>query len=360
MGNNNYYGLILAGGRGTRFWPQSRKRHAKQVLAIGLDERTLIQQTVDRLRPLIPAERLWILTNGFVRDEIIRQLPEIPAEQIIAEPAQRNTAPAIGLAAHILSGIDPDAIFGVFPSDHVIGNPDHYLDLVKIAFQSAAEGNIAVLGVEARWAETGYGYIEFPKDEPRTPTAVTRVIKFHEKPNKEKAQEYKDAGNYYWNAGMFFWKAGVIADALFRYRPSVAEPLAELPPFAAPNFMEELERVFPLCQDISIDFAVLEHATNVTGVPCDDFGWNDVGSWEAVYDLLPKDANSNAGRSEVITIKATGNYVDAGKKLVALIGVDNIIVVDTPDALLVVHRDKAQDVGQLVKDLETAGRENLL
>lgn len=357
---NNYYGLILAGGRGTRFWPQSRKRHAKQVLAIGLDDRTLIQQTVDRLRPLIAPERIWILTNGFVRDEIIRQLPEIPAEQIIAEPAQRNTAPAIGLAAHILSSINPDAIFGVFPSDHVIGNSEHYLDLVKIAFQSAEQGNIAVLGVEPRWAETGYGYIEFPADEPRQPSAVSRVIKFREKPDKQKAQEYLDAGNYSWNAGMFFWKASVIADALRAFRPLVAGPLALLPKFSDPAFPAELERLFPLCEDVSIDFAVLEHATNVVGVPCDDFGWNDVGSWEAVYDLLPKDANQNTGRSQIFSIRATGNYVDAGKKLVALIGVDNIIVVDTPDALLVVHRDKAQDVGTLVKDLEKAGREDLL
>ena len=159
---------------------------------------------------------------------------------------------------------------------------------------------------------------------------------------------------------MFFWKASVIADALRAFRPLVAGPLALLPKFSDPAFPAELERLFPLCEDVSIDFAVLEHATNVVGVPCDDFGWNDVGSWEAVYDLLPKDANQNTGRSQIFSIRATGNYVDAGKKLVALIGVDNIIVVDTPDALLVVHRDKAQDVGTLVKDLEKAGREDLL
>lgn len=360
MSDTNYYGLILAGGRGTRFWPRSRKRHAKQVLAVGLEERTLIQQTVDRLRPIIPPERIWILTNGFVRDEIVRQLPDVPPAQIIAEPAQRNTAPAIGLAAHILSGIDPNAVFGVFPSDHVIGNAAHYVELVETAFQSAQKGNIAVLGVQPRWAETGYGYIELPADEPRVPTAVNRVVKFREKPKKPQAEVYLAAGNYYWNAGMFFWQAKTVLDALRAYLPKTAALLTSLPPVSDPAFNTQLKQVFPQCEDISIDFAVLEHATNVTGVPCDDFGWNDVGSWEAVYELLPRDENANSARSEIIVRSATGNYVDCGGKIVALIGVENLIVVDTPDALLVADRSRAQEVGDIVKMLEKAGRDELL
>src|SRR5580704_15125874 len=167
MAKSNYYGLILAGGRGTRFWPRSRKRHAKQVLSVApaSDEnpRTLIQATVDRLTPLIPPERIWILTNDFVRDEIVRQLPDVPESQIIAEPAQRNTAPAIALAAHILQSIDPKAVFGVFPSDHVIGLSKRYLQFLRAAFKAAEKGRIGVLGIQPRWPETGYGYIEFPK-----------------------------------------------------------------------------------------------------------------------------------------------------------------------------------------------------
>src|ERR1700733_14692854 len=162
MARANYYGLILAGGRGTRFWPRSRKRHAKQVLNVTGD-RTLIQTTVDRLAPVIPPERIWILTNDFVRDEIVRQLPEVPQSQIIAEPVQRNTAPAIALAAHILHSIDPKAVFGVFPSDHVIGLPKRYLQFLRLAFKAAERGKIAVLGVKPRWPDTGYGYIEFHK-----------------------------------------------------------------------------------------------------------------------------------------------------------------------------------------------------
>jgi len=360
LGENKYYGLILAGGRGTRFWPRSRKRHAKQVLAVGLEERTLIQQTVDRLRPIIPAERIWILTNGFVRDEIVRQLPDVPPAQIIAEPAQRNTAPAIGVAAHILHSIDPDAVFGVFPSDHVIGNPEHYAELVATAFQSAEDGNIAVLGVQPRWAETGYGYIEFAEDESRNPKSVNRVVKFHEKPKKPLAEMYVAAGNYFWNAGMFFWRARTVLSGLHTYLPKTAELITGLPAFADSSFADRFEQVFPQCEDISIDYALLEHAKNVTGVPCDDFGWNDVGSWEAVYELLPRDEQGNSARSELIARAASGNYVDCGGKTVALIGVENLIVVDTPDALLVADRSRAQEVGDLVKSLEKMGREDLL
>ena len=159
---SHLYGLILAGGRGTRFWPRSRRAQAKQVLKF-FGERSLIQQTVDRLRPVLPPERIWILTNDYLRAEIVKQLPEVPKKQILAEPAQRNTAPAIGLAAHILQSIDPEAVMGVFPADHVIGKPRDYIKLVKPAFKAAGDGKIVELGIEPRWAETGYGYIEFPK-----------------------------------------------------------------------------------------------------------------------------------------------------------------------------------------------------
>src|SRR5882757_5469608 len=189
MGKENHYGLILAGGRGTRFWPRSRRRHAKQVLNVAGEE-TLIQATVARLRDLIPPERIWILTNDFVRDEIARQLPDVPANQIIAEPAQRNTTPAIGLAAHILQSIDPKAVFGVFPSDHVIGKPKRYLSMVRTAFKAAERGEIAVLGVEPRWPETGYGYIEYPKGTASGELKTHPVLKFREKPKLPVAKRY--------------------------------------------------------------------------------------------------------------------------------------------------------------------------
>ena len=353
------YGLILAGGRGTRFWPQSRRRRAKQVLKIA-GERSMIQATVDRLAPLLPPERLWVLTNPHLRDEIVRQLPEVPKKQILAEPEQRNTAPAIGLAAHILHSLDKNAVMGVFPSDHVILKPKRYLQLVRAAFAAAGKGKIAVLGIAPRWAETGYGYIEFPKDTKRGSLTPADVMSFREKPDEKTAGEYVESGNFYWNAGMFFWRADVLLDNLRRHLPRTATLIAGLPAFGHRSFTAKLADVFPRCENISIDFAVLEHAQNRVGIACDEIGWNDVGSWNAVYDLAPRDADRNASRSTLACLESSGNFVDAAGKLVALVGVKDLVIVDTPDALLIADRNRAQDVGTLVKLLESRNREDLL
>jgi mannose-1-phosphate guanylyltransferase len=353
------YGLILAGGRGTRFWPQSRRSRAKQVLNIS-GERSMIQATVDRLAPILPADHIWILTNEHLREEIIRQLPEVPANQIIAEPEQRNTAPAIGLAAHILRSIDPDAVMGVFPSDHIIDKPKRYLQMVTAAFKAAEKGKIAVLGIAPRWAETGYGYVEFPKDAPRGSLKPAPVSSFREKPDIKTARNYVKKGNFYWNAGMFFWRADTVLESLRSFLPKTFTLLSGLPPFEHEAFGGSLKEVFPLCENISIDFAVLERAKNVVGLACDEIGWNDVGSWNAVYELLPRDANENVSRSEVHSTASTGNFVDAGKKLVALLGVKDLIIVDTPDALLIADRSRAQEVGDIVKALEKQNRQDLL
>jgi len=345
------YGLILGGGRGTRFWPRSRRKHAKQVLRF-LGERSLIQQTVDRLSPMIPPKNQWILTNEHLRDEIVRQLPEVPKRQILAEPAQRNTAPAIGLAAHILQSVDPDAVMGVFPSDHVIAKPARYLQFVRPALRAAAQGKIVVLGIQARWPETGYGYIEFSKNAQsgsREPVAVRR---FREKPDLATARRYVKAGNYYWNAGMFFWKASVLLDALREYLPKTATLLASLPAFSNRRFAAKLAEAFPHCENISIDYAVLEKSPHVVGLATDDFGWNDVGSWNAIYELLSRDENGNALHAETLARSSSGNYVHADGKLVALLGVKDLVVVDTPDALLIADRSRSQEVGELVKELE--------
>ncbi len=353
------YGLILAGGRGTRFWPRSRRSRSKQVLKF-FGDRTLIQQTVDRLRPVLPPERIWILTNHHLRAEIVKQLPEVPKRQILAEPAQRNTAPAIGLAAHILQSLDPDALMGVFPADHVIAKPGAYTRLLRPAFQSAAKGNIVVLGIQPRWAETGYGYVEFPEGVQPGGRNAVRVVSFREKPDAATAEHFLAAGNFYWNAGMFFWKTSVLLDALRRFLPQTEHLLASLPPFSSRKFAEALAATFPKCENISIDYAVLERANNVAGIPAGDIGWNDVGSWNAVYELQKRDAQGNALRSESIIEASSGNYIDAEGKLVALLGVKDLIVVDTPDALLIADRSRAQEVGELVRRLEKAGREDLL
>ena len=358
MSKAHHYGLILAGGRGTRFWPRSRRRSAKQVLNV-VGERSLIQATVDRLAPVIPPERLWILTNDHLRREIVRQLPEIPARQVLAEPAQRNTAPAIGLAAHILHSLDPHAVMGVFPSDHVIDRAARARQIFRAALRAAGQGQMVVLGIRPRWAETGYGYIEFPPGK-QAPLAACAVKRFREKPDAATARRYVAAGRFYWNAGMFFWRTETLLDQLRRHLPRTATLLASLPPFSDRRFPARVAEIFPRCENISIDYAVLERAGNVSGIACDEIGWNDVGSWNAVYELLKRDSDGNCAVCDSVFQSSQGNYVDARGKLVALLGVKDLIVVDTPDALLVADRHRAQQVGEVVKLLEQRRRDELL
>jgi mannose-1-phosphate guanylyltransferase len=353
------YAVILAGGRGTRFWPRSRRRKAKQVLPF-LGDRTLIQQTVDRLGPLFPPENVWVLTNEHLRREIIRQLPGVPRRQILAEPVQRNTAPAIGLAARLLLEQDPDALMAVFPADQVIGRPARFLRLAQAALRAARKGSLVVLGIQPRWAETGYGYVEFPPGVTPGGTTPSPVLKFREKPDRETAEGYLAAGHFFWNAGMFFWRADVLLDALRRHLPKTATLLAGLPSSRSPRYRAALNEVFPLLENISIDYAVMEKAANVVGIAADDIGWNDVGSWNAVYELHGRDASGNVARTETVFAASEGNYVDAPGKLAALIGVHDLVIIDTPDALLVADRSQAQRVSELVKTLERLKRDDLL
>ena len=359
MPNPHYYGLILAGGRGTRFWPRSRKRFAKQVLNV-VGERSLIQATVDRLAPVIAPERLWVLTSHELRDIIVRQLPEIPKEQILAEPMQRNTGPAIGLAAHILHSVDPNAVMGVFPADHVVGKTSAFRAVLRGALRGAGAGHLVVVGIEPRWAETGYGYIEFPKGTQAGAGTAVPVRRFREKPALPVARRYVAAGNFFWNSGMFFWRTDVLLDQLRRHLPRTATVLAALPPFRDRRFAAKVKDAFPLCDNISIDFAVMEKSKDVRGIPAPDFGWNDVGSWNAVYELLPRDKSGNALSPDSLCLDAHDNFVDARGKLVALVGVKDLIVVDTPDALLIADRGRAQQVGDVVKALEKQKRDELL
>jgi mannose-1-phosphate guanylyltransferase len=359
MPHSHYYGLILAGGRGTRFWPRSRKRSAKQVLNV-FGERSLIQATLDRLTPVIAPERLWVLTSRDLRDEIVRQLPEIPKKQILAEPAQRNTGPAIGLAAQILASQDPHAVMGIFPADHLVGNPAKFRRVVRAAFRGAEADRLMVVGIEPRWPETGYGYIEFPQSAEAGNREPLPVRRFHEKPPLRRAKRYLAAGNFYWNSGMFFWRTAVLLEALRRHMPRTATILAALPRFGTRTFAGEVERVFPLCENISIDFGVMERADNVSGIAAADFGWSDVGSWNAVYELLPRDGCGNVTARDSVCLDAHNNFVDARGKMVALVGVKDLIIVDTADALLVADRARAQQVGEVVKALERQKREDLL
>jgi mannose-1-phosphate guanylyltransferase len=357
----SFYPVILAGGRGTRFWPLSRKRRAKQLLALD-GKQTMIQQTVARLLPLGRAKRFWVITNENLKREIARQLPlPLYKSQILAEPVGRNTAPAIGLAAFILLRSDPDAIIGMFPSDHVIGNEKRYRQVVEKAIEIAAAGeNIVVLGIRPSRAETGYGYIE--TGEAANGEAL-RVRRFTEKPDADRAAEFLRAENYLWNSGMFLWSARTLVNALREHLPRTASVLEQIAAtFGTRKFAATLRRLYRKCENISIDYAVLEprsakgeQSSKIVCLPA-DIGWNDLGSWAALYEhkagrrRLP-DGNSISGAG-VFTLSAEGNYIHAPGKFVAALGVNNLVVVDTGDALLVTTREQAQDVGKIVKYLD--------
>jgi len=263
------------------------------------------------------------------------------------------------LAAHILNDLDPEAVMGVFPADHLILKEGRFRNFIRSAFKAAETNDVVVLGIQPRWAETGYGYIEFPKNTlPGGNTAIP-VKSFREKPDPRTAKQFVERGHFFWNAGMFFWKASTVLDLMRQHQPKTATLLAGLPSVDSKGFAKKLSEVYPLCENISVDYAIIEKAKQVSGLALDDIGWNDVGSWEAVYDLADKDGDGNASRGEIIAENSRGNYVDA-QKPVALVGVENLVIVDTADALLVASRGAAQDVSKIVKRLDSARREELL
>jgi mannose-1-phosphate guanylyltransferase len=358
--NSNFYAVILAGGRGTRFWPLSRKRRAKQLLALD-GKQTMIQQTVSRLLPVAPVKRFWIITNQDSRREIARQIPRLRKQHLIAEPVGRNTAPAIGLAAFILLRSDPDAVIGMFPSDHVIADEKRYREVLQAGIEIAAAGeNIVVLGIRPSRPETGYGYIEANVAGGQK---AFRVRRFTEKPDAQRAAEFVAAGNYFWNSGMFLWSARTLANALREHLPRTAPILEQIAiTFGTQKFAGALRRLYPQCENISIDYAVLEprsskgeRNSNIFCLPA-DFGWNDLGSWTALHEhqvaksRVP-DGNVISGKG-VFTLNAAGNYVHAPGKFVATVGVNNLVIVETDDALLITSREQAQDVGKVVKYLD--------
>jgi mannose-1-phosphate guanylyltransferase len=357
---SNFYPVILAGGRGTRFWPLSRKRRAKQLLALD-GKQTMIQQTVERLLPLAPARDIWVITNHDLQREVARQLPKLSKRQIIAEPAGRNTAPAIGLAAFILGRIDPNAVIGLFPSDQVVANEKRYRETLEKGIAIAAAGeNIVVLGIRPTRPETGYGYIEVG-----TPfhNGASRVRRFTEKPDAGRAQSFIKEGNYFWNGGMFLWSTRTLTNALREHLPKTAAILEKIAAtFGTSKFPATFKRLYPQCENISIDYAVLEPrsakgegVSNIYCVPA-DFGWNDLGSWTALHEHhtgknRPVDGNVISSQG-VFTMNAAGNYIHAPSKFVAAVGVEDLVVVATDDALLITTRESAQDVGKIVKHLD--------
>ena len=334
--------LILAGGGGTRFWPLSRVRRPKQLLALD-SETSLIERTARRLEPLVDSADIWVCTTRALAEQIRRELPKVPAEQILAEPEGRDTAPAI---AWSLDRMDAGGdVVAVLPADHRVADESSFrTSLAAAASVAAREDRVMTLGVVPRWPEPGFGYLELGDVEDES-LGLRRVAAFKEKPDLETAKVYLDSGKHLWNAGIFVFRGGRLLDLIAEHAPAIDEGLR-----AIREQPEQLATHYSRLPKLSIDFAVMEKCDDLATLPL-DCGWSDLGSWAALAELLPADSAGNATRGRVAALEARDNLLVADQGTIAVIGVSDLVVVRTADAVLVVGKDQAQKVKELVEML---------
>jgi mannose-1-phosphate guanylyltransferase len=352
------YALILSGGAGTRLWPLSRREKPKQFLQLTGD-RSLLQDTVDRVSEIIPLERIFTVAPPEHQDLIREQLPELRADHVVVEPYPRGNAAAIGLAMAALHAFDPDAVVAVLPSDHVIERRGKFREVLIAATAAAEAGHLVTLGVEPESADPGFGYIEAgDRLDLKAPLPVHAVKRFIEKPKREAAERLLAAGGHYWNAGMFVWRVAEIVRAYESHLPGTAKALHALADaVGTPRYEGVLAEVWEETDKTTIDYGILEKAKNVAVVPA-DIGWHDIGSWGRLAAVVQHGDNwSSDGH---VAIRAGDNYAWAPGKVVALVGVESLIVVDTPDALLIASKDRAEEVKEVVDHLRREEREELL
>jgi mannose-1-phosphate guanylyltransferase len=344
--------IILAGGSGTRFWPLSRKRRPKQLLALE-GERSLLRDTVDRLRPLVEPANVWVCTTRVLAEDVRRELPDVPPDQILLEPEGRNTAPAIGWSVRSMPEEARRDVVVVLPSDHRVGDPAAFRDtLARAARAVKREDRVMTLGVTPRWPETGYGYLEL--EEGSDEDGVRRVRRFVEKPDLPAAERYVASGNHLWNAGIFLFRGTTLLEILGRLQPELARGLEEIA--EAPDRVAEL---YPQLPADSIDYAVMEKLDSIATLPL-DCGWSDLGSWAALDEILPRDEHGNTGRGDTLALDAEGNLLVSDQGTIAVLGVSGLVVVRTGDSVLVLPKARSQEVKRLVDELKSRGREDLL
>lgn len=355
-----YYPLIMAGGTGTRLWPLSRRKYPKQALEL-VGDRTLIQHAVDRLTPQYPAEQILVITRQEHVEPLSVQVPELPPDNFIVEPEGRGTAPAIGLAAIHLQRRDPEAVMAVLTADHYMTDTAGFRQALSAAEEVAREGYLVTLGINPTFPSTGYGYVQQGAHlQEANSLQVYRVDHFTEKPDSEEAKQLFDSGTYSWNSGMFVWRVDRILEEFQRQMPEFYEQLQMVTAATEREYEQVLDRVWPQVKKETIDYGVMEGAEKVAVIPV-DMGWSDVGSWASLLEVLPSDEQGNTVIGRHLGIDSTDLLVVGnGDKLVATIGLEGLVVVDTEDALLICTKEREQDVRAMVKLLEANGREDLI
>lgn len=352
--------VIMAGGKGERFWPRSRRTMPKQFLSLTEDGKTMIQHTVERIKSLVSIQDVFVVTNKDYESLVKEQLNGLPEENILLEPAARNTAPCVGLAAAYIRKKYEDAVMLVLPSDHLIKFNGIFINTLKDAIQVAEEGtNMVTIGITPNYPETGYGYINFG-DEKVGANNVYQVERFVEKPNLQIAKEYLESGKYLWNSGMFVWKTSTILAQFEKYLPEMYQGLLKIEEaIGSSQEVEVLEKEFSDFESESIDYGIMEKASNIYTLP-GSFGWDDVGSWLALERFNRTNEDGNVVSGNVISINTKNAIVQGSDKLIATIGVENLIIVDTEDAMLICAKDSTQDVKKVIENLKICNRNEYL
>lgn len=351
--------LIMAGGRGERFWPKSRKSMPKQFLSLTDDKRTMLQLTVDRILPIVKMEDIFIATNRDYRKLVQEQLPELPPENILCEPMGKNTAPCIGLGAVHMAKRYGDANMIVLPSDHLITYTKIFLDTLESACKVANEGdNLVTIGITPDSPETGYGYIKFQTD--KTVGSAFAVEQFVEKPDLETAKEYLASEPYLWNSGMFIWRVSTILENMKKFLPETYAGLCKIQgSIGEANEEQVLEREFSAFQSESIDYGVMEKAENIY-ILSGSFGWDDVGSWLAVGRIKRSNEFGNVIQGNAVTVETKNTIIQGGEKLIAAVGLENIIIVDSEDAILICEQEHAGEIKKVLENLRICNRTEYL
>lgn len=346
--------IVMAGGSGTRFWPLSRADRPKQLLPLAGGDEPLLASTVRRALAVSAPSDVLVVTSERLAESTRAALPELPSQNVLAEPVGRNTAPCVGWAASRIARIDPDALCAVLPADHHIGDESAYASVLRRALDAAAQGDIVTVGIRPSRAETGYGYVEM--GEPLE-AGVHRARRFVEKPNRQRAEQFLAAGTFLWNSGMFFFRARTMLDAIREHLPGLGATLDRIAGASDDEEAAIVREAYPDLPDVSIDHGVMEKVRDVAVVPA-DFGWSDLGSFASAWELAKKDGDGNSVPEGSVVLDASGSFVRApSKKIVALVGVRDLVVIDTEDALLVVPRERAQEVGNVVRLLKARGDE---